>query len=154
MKRWCSILSLAAAILTVVSGCSTLAFAGREDTVQEVVQLINFGEPEELIGLSQPPFVLDGEILFSEGIVSDFWQGFRQSGFLLKDARPVVTEEVSPGTYTRFSESKEMEIFFAKYLVERAVCVDLETAEGVVYLLLGEKKGDHPAILGFKGPVR
>lgn len=154
MKRWYAILGLVAAALLAVTGCSTLSYAGREETVSEVVRLVNYGEVETLVAQSSLPFVLDGEILFSEGTVSGFWAGFRESGFLLENAVPVVIEEVVPGTSSKFSDSGEMEMFFDTYLVEKAVCVDLETAGGVVYLLLGEKKGDYPEILGFRGPVR
>ena len=154
MKRLFVLSGLVCAVMLAATGCSTLAFAGKEETVMEVVELVNFGDPEILTELSKPPFVLDGEILFAEGTVSGFWKGFRESGYLLKDARPVVIEEVTPGTCSKFSESREMEIFFGKYLVERAVCVDLETSDGVFYLLLGEKKGEYPEILGIRGPVR
>lgn len=154
MKRWCTILGLVAATLLVVTGCSTLSYAGREETVSKVVRLINYGEVETLVAQSSMPFVLDGEILFSEGTVSGFWAGLRESGYLLEDAVPVVIEEVVSITSAKFSGSGEMEMFFEKYLVGKAVCIDLETADGIVYLLLGEKKGDYPEILGFRGPVR
>jgi len=154
MKRLCVLSGLICAFMLLAAGCSTLAFAGKEETILEVVELINFGEPDNLIEISQPPFILDGEILFSESTVSTFWKGFRESGFLLKNANPVVIEEVTTVTSSKFSESREMEIYFNKYLVEKALCVDLETSEGVVYLLLGEKMGDYPRILGFRGPLR
>lgn len=143
-----------AVLAVLLSACSTLNFAAKEETVLEVVNLINYGTPEELQSLSDLPFVLDGEIVFSGGTITDFWTGLRASGFLLRDAVPVVIQEVAPGTSSRFSTSREMEIFFEKHLVEKAVCVDLETADGVFHLLLGEKRGDYPVILGFGGPVK
>ncbi len=154
MKRVYLYACLPASVLPAAAGCSTLAFAEKEETILEVIELINFGESGKLTELSAPPFILDGEILFPERSVSDFWKGFRESGFLLRDAQPVVIEEVSNGTFAKFSESREMEIFFSTYLVEKAVCIDLETSDGIVYLLLGEKMDDYPRILGFRGPVR
>lgn len=145
---------LIAAALLFISGCSTLSFASRESSILSVVDLINHGDPALLAELSSPPFVLDGEILMSEASVSEFWKGFRASGYRLTGVNITIFGTAGTETYRKFSESGEMELFFRRYINGRAVAAEISSAEGRFYLLLGEKRGDYPKILGIKGPVK
>ena len=148
MKQKC-ILSILAFIL--LASCSTVPFARRESSVKAVTALVNAKDHQKLIRLSETPFLLDEEIIIMPGDVAFFWETALQNGLVIKE---YTVESITPGEaedYKYFSDSREIEIFFTKYVHEDSSIAKITSSSGVFFLLLTGKDGRYPRIFGFKG---
>jgi len=131
--------------------CATVPFIQRESSIKSVVELINTGNHAKLSELSEIPFLLDGEIIVMPGDVSFFWETALKNGLSISG---YTIESVGPpdaGDSAVFSESREIAMFFAKYVPEDSSIAKIKASSGTFYLLLNGKEGKYPRIIGFKG---
>ena len=144
-----TLLVLAAALIT--TGCATLGEGIANRNVEKAIELINARDAGALTLHSGKPFIFEGEALFRPVDTEAVWRNLAENGFFLEN--PVVTSvgKVDSTTYMIFSDSKEMEILFRKYIPEKSTLAAVETAGGTYHLLLGSGTGGYPSILGITG---
>ncbi len=126
----------------------------KESHVERIAALINDGNAEKLIDLSQTPFLFDGEIILMGDDVKTLWNNLKKADFRMPRARILKIEPVGETGYKKFSDSMEVRVYFKKYLSKKPVIAQIETDSGRYYLLLSGRKGIYPLIYGFKGPLK
>jgi hypothetical protein len=130
--------------------CASLQYVQKDEDVLKLIELINRGESETLTKLSLVPFLLDGEILMLKGDAGRLWENLKNSGFRLNGAAVAAIEPVSDTSFSTFSDSMEVEVYFKKYVPESAKIAHVE-AEGVsCTMILNGKDEGFPMIMGLK----
>lgn len=145
-------INTAATILLVVLfavSCATLT----DKRILRTVDQIETGETELLIKVTQLPFLLDGEIIQRQEEVKLLWGGFREAGFSIRnpvilDRHPVTIKDAD-----LFSPSREVSLFFEKYLLDNSEVIHLRGDNGEFYLILKGRCFGSPLYRGFKGPM-
>jgi hypothetical protein len=135
-------------VLFAVS-CATLT----DKRILRSVDQIETGETELLIKVTQLPFLLDGEIIQRQEEVKLLWGGFREAGFsitnpVILDRHPVTIKDAD-----LFSPSREVALFFEKYLLDNSEVIHLRGDNGEFYLILKGRCFGPPLYRGFKGPM-
>ncbi len=147
MKK--TIMLLAAAF--ILASCASIQTKD-ERNIRRISRLINSGDHEELIIMSEMPFLLDQEIIVLEKDINSFWKDILNAGFKVNEPeleRGIFIDEES---YKEFYTSMEVKTFFKKYLPEGTRMLELKTSTGRRILLLIKEKLWLRKIYGFKGP--
>ncbi len=139
-------------LLLTISACSTVPPAQREDRIVQLLAELDTAEPARLLELSATPFLLDGEILAREADVGTMWANLREAGFRFDDASVVTVAAVSADSYVRVEDTRDVRVYFDRYLPEGAGVVEITTVHGSFLVLTGDKVGRIPRIFGFAGP--
>ncbi|RKX73555.1 MAG: hypothetical protein DRP87_18710 [Spirochaetes bacterium] len=134
----------------VFTSCATVPFAGRERNILKVVDLINRGNTNQLISLSQIPFLLDGEIIMLEKDLEFLWENFASARLAIPDPRVAETRPASESSHEIFASSMEVEVFWKKYLPEASFIARIVSDNGEFLLILGGRQRGFPLIYGFK----
>ena len=145
-------LAVACAALISVSGCATIGGPGIDvSAVEKIVFEVNEGDIEKLVELSMIPFVFDREIIMRETDVVLLWAGLVNGGYTLRGGKVTGTEKLSPKSYTVFSESWEMKVFFEKYVPKQAYIAYVSVDGRKTAFLLGKAPDGVPQIYGIGG---
>ncbi len=145
---------LAAAVALGLSSCAGLPYIPSEKKVDKLVALIDSGGVGEIKGLSQAPFMLDGEILLRQSDVDAAWANLKAAGFRIGSPKVASIAKIAADSYLVFADTMDARVFFKKYLDKNSSLVALDAAEGRYYLVLNREVKGYPRIQGFKGPVK
>ena len=142
---------VALAILLVLASCSTLQRMSDEKGAAWVAQQLNEGNAAELAAISSSPFLLDGEIIALPEDTAAFWNGLVKAGLKL-DPELSRALPVGADTWREFGSSRDVQVFFEKYVAEGARLFELPTANGRRVLVLYRSSWGSRKLYGFKGP--
>jgi hypothetical protein len=142
---------VALALLLALGGCASLQRSADEGSAARVARLLAEGESAELAKMSVSPFILDAEIIPLASDVATFWDGAAKAGLRLETgvARAV---PVGPETWREFGASREVQVYFTKYVAQGARLFELRTSRGGRVLLLVRERLFSFSIYGFRGP--
>jgi hypothetical protein len=148
---YCGIL---AALVLLFGSCATGPYVQRDDKVLKLVDLINRGGVNEVQGLSETPFLFDGEVLLLQKDVTALWTNLKAAGFTMRNSKVAGKEHISDNSYRAFGDSMEVRTFFKRYLDKNSSLVKIGSEGGSFYLLLNREIDGYPRIQGFKGPIQ
>ncbi len=135
-------------------GCSTMRTENQ--AAAEALALtgyINQGETDTLMGSSSRPFLFESEILPTEAMLNDLWQGLIDAGVRFDDPRVREIRVVDGESYRVFADSWEVATWFTNYVSDPAYLVFLDTADQQLVIVLDKNKKNKQPYLGF-GEVR
>jgi hypothetical protein len=151
MKHTLTRVAIGFAAIMLLASCSTLQRMSDDKGAAWVAQQVNGGNAADLAAVSSSPFLLDGEIIALPEDTVTFWEGLAAARLELDPelsrAVPVVTE-----TWREFGSSRDVQVFFRKYVAEGARLFELSTASGRHVLVLYRSSWGSRALYGFKGP--
>jgi hypothetical protein len=136
----------------LLASCASIQRSKDEGNVERISELINTGQAEKLIAMTELPFLLDQEIIVLNKDVATFWSTIVEVGFKVEEPTLEQGERVGPQSYKRFYDSMDVETFFKKYLKKRSRLLELKTNTGQRILLLVTDTLFTRTINGFKGP--
>ena len=136
----------------LLSGCATLGTGSSQRSVEKGISLINSGDVRTLMEHTAIPFVFDGEILMRSGDVRILWENLGNNDFAIEDVSGITTSPVSADSFRLFSDAKEVEFFFQKYVPEETYTANITSSSGDFVMLFGEMEDGYPQILGIAGP--
>lgn len=151
MKNQMWLTGLLAAIL-ILSSCSTVPPAQREDRIADLLVELQNSDIDRLMEISARPFLLDGEILMRESDIRTLWTNLAGAGFRFDQAAILSIEAVDADSYLDVADTMDVRVFFDSYLPENAGVVAIETMYGSFLILTGGKVGRIPQLAGFTGP--
>jgi hypothetical protein len=141
-------------LVLALSGCATFSLKYEERSASGIIDLINGGKAEALADLSALPFLFDAEMLLAREDVETLWKNLVASGFSLPNPRIVHIEPAAPDLSSVFSDSKEVEVFFKKYVPQRSSFLSVQSDEGEFFFVLAGLADGKRKIVAFKGPVQ
>ncbi len=144
---------LAVALVLLVS-CASAPYVQKENSVLELIELVNEGGITGIDGLVMAPFVLDTETLYLENDITTLWDNLYRNGFVMTDAQFVRAEPVTPESYKLFADTFDMKNFFDHYTGKDTSLVTVDTREGQYYFLLERPVRGYPRIRGIRGPIK
>lgn len=142
------------AVTFLVAGCSSLL--NENQAGAEAVSLarqVNAGQVDALAGTSSRPFLFEGEILPTEAMLNDLWQGLTDGGVTFDDPTVREVRVVDGESFKVFANSWEVEVWFKRYVPDPAYLVFLDTAEQQLVILLDRNRKNPRRVMGF-GEVR
>lgn len=142
------------ALLLLAASCATGPYVQNKDNVGNLIELVNKGGVGDIKGLSDSPFLFDGEILLLSDDVGSLWANLKSAGFKLENAKIISMEHITAESYKAFGSSMDVRVFFKKYLNQDTSLVKLEAKSGTWYLLLNREVAGFPRIQGLRGPVK
>jgi hypothetical protein len=139
------------AMALAFASCSTLQRVSDEQGAAWVARLVNEGRAAELAAASSSPFLLDGEIIALPEDTAAFWSGVAKAAIKLESelSRAVPVEA---DTWREFGSSRDVQVFFGKYVAEGARLFELRTASGRRVLVLCRSSWGSRKLFGFRGP--
>lgn len=151
MKRTLDRIVIGLAVLMLFASCSTLQRMSDEKGASWVARQLNEGRAADLAAASSSPFLLDGEIIALPEDSVTFWEGLANAGLNLD---PELSRAVPVGvdTWREFGSSRDVQVFFRKYVAEGARLFELATTGGRHVLVLYRSAWGSRAIFAFKGP--
>jgi hypothetical protein len=118
-----------------------------------VTRQLNEGNAAELSEVSASPFLLDGEIIALPEDTTVFWDGMVKAGLkLVRELSRAVPVEIDGDTWREFGSTRDVQVFFGKYVKEGARLFELSTGNGRRVLVLYRSSGGSRKLYGFKGP--
>ena len=141
-------------LLVGLSGCSTMLSETQASAkAVAVTGQVNRGEADTLTGTSSRPFLFESEILPSEAMLNDLWQGLIDAGVTFDNPRVREVRVVDGDSYRVFAETWEVETWFKNYVKDPAYLVFLDTDDQQLVLVLDRNRKNRTPIMGF-GEVR
>ncbi len=137
-------------LIVILVGCSTMrteSQAGAE--ALSLTGRVNRGEADILTGTSSRPFLFESEILPTEAMLNDLWQGLVDAGVTFDDPRVREVRLVDGESYRVFADSWEVETWFKNYVKEPAYLVFLDTRDQQLVIVLDRSKKNKRPYLGF-----
>jgi hypothetical protein len=151
MKHTLVKVSIGLAIVLLFASCSTLQRMSDEKGAAWVAQRLNDGNAADLAAISSSPFLLDGEIIALPEDTTALWNGLAKAGLKL-DPELSRALTVGPDTWREFGSSRDVQVFFGKYVAEGAHLFELPTVNGHRVLILYRSSWGSRKLYGFKGP--
>jgi len=151
MKHTLARIATGLAILVVLASCSTLQRMSDEKGAAWAAQQLNGGNAADLAAASSSPFLLDGEIIALPEDTVTFWEGLVKAGLKL-ESEPSRAVPVGADSWREFGTTRDVEVFFRKYVAEGARLFELPTVGGRHVLVLYRSSWGSRALYGFKGP--
>lgn len=142
---------MSAAIVALLASCSTFQRMSDEKGAAWVARQLNEGNAAELAAVSSSPFLLDGEIIALPGDTVALWNGLIKAGVKLD---PELSRALAVGTDTwrEFGSTRDVQVYFGKYVAKGARLFELPTVKGRAVLLLYRSAWGSRKVFGFKGP--
>lgn len=136
-------------LLLLAAGCSTIPVLNPGSASLELVDAIN---GQTVTSMTHTPFLVDQEILSDSGDTALFWKELASMGFSLEEAgkEPL---EIGAADFSLWGTGFDVEVFFRKYLPERAYLYEVKGPGGKFYLLFGSSPVGTTEFYGIKGPV-
>ncbi len=151
MKPALTRIAAGVAVVLALASCTSLQRMSDEKGAAWVAQQLNGGNAAELAAVSSSPFLLDGEIIALPEDTATFWDAMAKSGVKL-DAELSRSVEIGADTWREFGSSREVMVFFGKYVKEGARLFELPTGSGRRVLVLYRSSWGSRKLYGFKGP--
>lgn len=139
------------AVLFILASCSTLQRMSDEKGAAWVAQRLNEGDSAALAATSASPFLLDGEIIALPEDTATFWDGMVKAGVKL-DPELSAAVPVGADTWREFGSTRDVQVFFGRYVADGARLFELPTSKGRKALVLYRSSWGSRTIYGFKGP--
>lgn len=114
---------------------------------------VNDGQIDALERTSSRPFLFESEILPTESMVNDLWQGLIEAGITFENPQIGEVRIVDGQSYLFFSRAWEVETWFKNYVKDPAYLVFLDTEDQQLVFVLDRNRKNPRRILGF-GEVR
>ena len=152
MTKRIATMVLCLCVLMAVASCASIQRSRDTGSVRTVAGLINDGDAEALIEMTEVPFLLDQEIVVLEKDVASFWRTALAAGYQVAEPELERGVPVSGDTYREFYDSMEVRAFFNRYLKKNSRLLELKTRDGERILLLVSQGWFSRKIHGFKGP--
>ncbi len=151
MRRTIAFVSTVLVVSLALGGCASLQRSVDEGNAARVARLLSEGKGAELAKISASPFLLDGEIIALPGDVAGFWDGVAKAGLRLD---PALSRAVPVGaeSWREFGQSREVKVWFSKYVAQGVRLFELRTVNGGRVLLLVREGLFSRTVYGFKGP--
>jgi hypothetical protein len=137
--------------LLALASCTTLQRMSDEKDAAWVARQVNEGHAAELAAISSSPFLLDGEIIALPEDTASFWNGLTKAGVKL-DPEPSRALAIGPDSWCEFGSTRDVQVFFGKYVKEGARLFELPTERGRRVLVLYRSSWGSRKLYGFKGP--
>ena len=138
------------AALIGLAGCSTMI--SEEQASAKAIAVtgrVNRGEADTLTGTSSRPFLFESEILPSEAMLNDLWQGLIDAGVTFDNPQVREVRVVDGESFRVFADTWEVETWFKNYVKDPAYLVFLDTEDQQLVLVLDRNKKNSRPILGF-----
>jgi hypothetical protein len=136
--------------ILILASCSTLpdgqavkAAAGLAESLQEK-------DAAALNGDSGTPFLFETEILNAPVQLSALWESLAASGYDFQPAGDILVLEYNGDTWKRFSESREVQIWFERRGPDKPAIVRIPTAGGGLIVIVDRKRSSDARIRGLK----
>jgi hypothetical protein len=139
-------------LVILLASCASLQRSKDEGNIERISELINTGQAEKLIAMTEMPFLLDQEIIVLDKDVATFWRTIVEVGFKIEEPSLERGTKVNSESYKQFYDSMEVKTFFKKYLKKQSRLLELKTNAGQRILLLVTDTLFTRSIHGFKGP--
>jgi hypothetical protein len=139
------------AVIVLLASCSTLQRMSDDKGAAWVAQRLNEGNAADLAAASSSPFLLDGEVIALPEDTLTLWEGLVKAGLKLDPELSRVVP-VETDTWHEFGSSRDVQVFFRKYVAEGARLFELSTSSGRHVLVLYRSSWGSRALYGFKGP--
>ncbi|MBN1835675.1 MAG: hypothetical protein JW820_07485 [Spirochaetales bacterium] len=152
MRKPIARLMLCVCVVAALGSCASIQRSRDDGSVRTVAGLINSGDAEALIAMSEVPFLLDQEIVLLERDVAAFWHAALAAGFRVEEPAVERGERISADSYRQFYDSMEVKTFFNKYLRDNTRLLAFRTRDGQRILLLVGHSCFSRTLHGFKGP--
>lgn len=136
----------------LLASCASIQRSKDEGNIERISELINTGQSQKLVEMTELPFLLDQEIIVLDKDVRTFWSTIVEVGFKVEEPVLQSGTRVGPESYKEFHDSMEVETYFKKYLERRSRLLELKTNAGQHILLLVTDTLFTRTIHGFKGP--
>jgi len=132
-------------------GCSTISDKAAQSKAEEALNLLDQENSQLLTQWSNRPFLFEGEILLSEGLISELWSGLAGKGLSTAEiSRIAVVDEQS---YKAFADTWEVNTWFQNYTGPQTLMVFFNWEDRELVLLVDKQRGEDQPIQGF-GEVR
>ena len=151
MKQTLSRVAIALAVVLAFASCTSLQRVSDERGAAWVAQQLNGGNAADLAAVSSSPFLLDGEIIALPADTAAFWNGMAKAGLKL-DPELSRAVEIGADSWREFGSSRDVKVFFEKYVAEGARLFELRTVDGRKVLVLYRASWGSRRLYGFKGP--
>jgi len=151
MKPILTRIAVGIAIVFLLASCTTLQRMSDEQGASWVARQLNEGDTAALAALSASPFLLDGEIIALPEDTAVFWDGMVKAGLKL-EAEVSRAVEIKGDTWRELGSSRDVQVFFGKYVKEGARLLELPTTSGRRVLVLYRSSWGSRNLYGFKGP--
>jgi hypothetical protein len=142
-------LAAAALVVLALSACVSVPPSENEGRVVELIELINDGSVEELVGQSHAPVFFDAELVVRRADIELMWSGLKDAGF---EVSPVgfALEPATSSDFRRVADTFDMESFFSPdgFFPDDAGWVIVDSSAGQLMLLIGGSSGSLPLIFG------
>jgi hypothetical protein len=152
MKQTLSRIAIALAIVLLFTSCSTLQRMSDERGAAWVAQELNGGKAADIAAISSSPFLLDGEVIALPADTAAFWEAMVKAGVKL-DPELSRAVEIGADSWREFGSSRDVKVFFEKYVEEGARLFELRTVNGGRVLVLYRASWGSRQLYGFKGPT-
>jgi hypothetical protein len=154
MKRFLFCILSTSILILFFSSCATIPFEAKDRNIEKIASLLEKGDVDKLTGISNLPFLLDGEIILMQGDIYTLWENAVGSGFIIDDPRIIGQNPVDDQSHSIFAESMEVKAFFSKFVPVTAAIVSIPgKATGGnaadMYMILNRGKMGNPHIIGF-----
>jgi hypothetical protein len=150
MRRLLAVASCA--ILLALTSCASLQRSSDQGAVKDVAELINAGQAQKLVAMSETPFLVDQEIVPLKADVESFWNGVVKAGFRVQGATLEEAVPADASSYTQFANTFEVKSFFSRYVKKGSRVLRMSTNGGAHILLLVKSDWFSRKLIGFKGP--
>jgi len=128
-------------------GCTTVSERTAAAKAGEFLESVDSEDSSLALKLSSRPFLFEGEILVSEGLVSSLYTGLSGKG--LSEAELEHYETLTPENYQPFSDTWEAETWFQNYTDDQSLLVFFDWRNSRLMVLVDrDRRTEHP-ILGF-----
>lgn len=153
MKQTLSRVAIALAVVLLFTSCASLQRMSDERGAAWVAQELNGGNAADLAAISSSPFLLDGETIALSADTAAFWDALVKAGVKL-DPELSRAVQIGADSWREFGSSRDVKMFFEKYVAEGARLFELQTADGRRVLVLYRSSWGSRRLYGFKGPVQ
>jgi hypothetical protein len=141
-------------VSVLAAGCSTMlseSQAGSE--ALKITGKVNNGQVDSLAGSSSRPFLFEAEILPTQSMLNDLWQGLIEAGITFDNPTVREVKVVDGDSYRVFAQTWEVETWFKNYVKDPAYLVFLDTSDQQLVIVLDRNRKNPRRVLGF-GEVR
>ena len=153
MKPILTRIATGTAIVLLLASCTTLQRMSDEQGASWVARQLNEGDAAELATVSASPFLLDGEIIALPEDTARFWDGMVKAGLKLEaEVSRAVPVAVDGDTWREFGSTRDVQVFFGKYVDEGARLFEIPAPGGRHVLVLYRSSWGSRKLYGFKGP--
>ncbi len=151
MKRYTTKVAAALTVALLLASCSTFQRMSDERGASWVARMLGEGNAAGLAKASSSPFLLDGEIVALSEDTTAFWDGMVKAGLSID---PELSRALPVGgdAWREFGSTRDVKVFFGKYVAEGARLFELPSAGGRHVLVLYRSSWGSRTIYGFKGP--